>query len=702
MHGSVGGGLVDSGNSGLLGDLVVAARDQAFVGRVAERAVFRSALAGDSHAPSVLYLHGPGGIGKSALLRRFALEAQEAGRPVIEVDGRTVAATPEDFEHAAGKAIGEPNTVLLVDTFELCHGLEHWLWEQFLPRLPLGTVVVVAGRAAPDPRWVADPGWAELLRVVRLRDLAREDAAAFLRVRGVPAGAHHALMSFTSGNPLALSLAVAVAVQRGTDGARGTADWSPGQDVIATLLPQLVGHAPSAAHRTALEVCAQADVTSEALLRAMMGEDAAELFAWLRTQPFVESTASGLFPHDVVREVLAADLRWRDPEGFTALRRRMYHHLLARVREVPAAQVLQAMNSLVYLDRSLGHLADTLVWDPEDAVREMPCTPDDESRVVDLVHLTEGAESAAIARFWLNRQPEAFRVYRSNRTDEITAFSTLLRLSGPEGEDVDPVVAAAWSHARAGSPLRAGEHMAVARFIVDAQAYQRPSPSLNLVTWRVTAEIIRADRLAWLFVVMRDDGFWNAHLAPGDMLATDASPVVGDHGYRLFAHDWRTRSAMEWVAEKHEALQDDVAAVTPAVTPPQERSDHAVLSRPEFDTAVRDALRALWWPGELAANPLNRSRLVAEHDQNLHDVLLHAIDTLLGQRGGETRHQVLTTTYSRTAPTQEAAARRLGMSFSTYRRHLTAAVQHIRKVLWSHELSGTPVLPVGRDLPAEQ
>ncbi|MBW8801204.1 MAG: ATP-binding protein, partial [Streptomyces sp.] len=288
-----------------MGDLVVAARDQAFVGRVAERAVFRSALAGDSHAPSVLYLHGPGGIGKSALLRRFALEAQEAGRPVIEVDGRTVAATPEDFEHAAGKAIGEPNTVLLVDTFELCHGLEHWLWEQFLPRLPLGTVVVVAGRAAPDPRWVADPGWAELLRVVRLRDLAREDAAAFLRVRGVPAGAHHALMSFTSGNPLALSLAVAVAVQRGTDGARGAADWSPGQDVIATLLPHLVGHAPSAAHRTALEVCAQADVTSEALLRAMMGEDAAELFAWLRTQPFIEATASGLFPHDVVREVLA-------------------------------------------------------------------------------------------------------------------------------------------------------------------------------------------------------------------------------------------------------------------------------------------------------------------------------------------------------------------------------------------------------------
>ncbi|WP_234046585.1 hypothetical protein [Streptomyces adelaidensis] len=340
------------------------------------------------------------------------------------------------------------------------------------------------------------------------------------------------------------------------------------------------------------------------------------------------------------------------------------------------------MNSLVYLDRGLGHLADTLVWDPDRAVRAMPCAPVDEGRVMELVRETEGAESAAIARFWLDRQPEAFTVYRSIRSDDITAFSAFLRLSGPEGEDVDPVVAAAWAHARADSPLRAGEHMAISRFMVDPQAYQRPSPSLNLVTWRVTAEIIRADRLAWLFVVMRDDGFWNAHLEP-NMMATDAGPVVGDHGYRLFAQDWRTRSAMAWVAERHEAMQEGAVAVTSAVAPPQERRDQVVLSRAEFDTAVRDALRVLWWPAELAANPLSRSRLVVEHGRSLHAVLLLAIDTLREERGGETRHRVLTTTYSKAAPTQEAAARRLGMSFSTYRRQLTAGVRHVKDVLWS-------------------
>lgn len=100
--------------------------------------------------------------------------------------------------------------------------------------------------------------------------------------------------------------------------------------------------------------------------------------------------------------------------------------------------------------------------------------------------------------------------------------------------------------------------------------------------------------------------------------------------------------------------------------------------------------------------PLSRSRLVAAHGQSLHDVLLGAIDTVLAERGGEKRHRVVTTTYSKAAPTQEAVARRLGMSFSTYRRHLTAAVKRVSDVLWSHELSGEPMVPAGRDVTPDQ
>ncbi|WP_246148697.1 AAA family ATPase, partial [Nonomuraea turkmeniaca] len=64
----------------MLGWRLQAAREMAFVGRGEELAVFRAALyGGGCGVVSVVFVHGPGGIGKSALLRRFAEQAVVAG-----------------------------------------------------------------------------------------------------------------------------------------------------------------------------------------------------------------------------------------------------------------------------------------------------------------------------------------------------------------------------------------------------------------------------------------------------------------------------------------------------------------------------------------------------------------------------------------------------------------------------------------------
>ncbi|MGW3150954.1 ATP-binding protein [Streptomyces sp. NPDC001177] len=678
-----------SSDGEVLGSRLVAARDRAFVGRVTERELFRSALAEASGASAVLYLHGPGGIGKSALLRQLAQEAREAGRLVVEVDGRTVPPTPEDFAAAAWMAVGEPGAVLLIDTFERCQGLEGWLRERFLPQLPLGAVVVIAGRQPPDPLWVSDPAWADLLYVAALRNLLPGEAAGFLRARGVPPQVHQALLSFTGGNPLALALAAAVAVRDDQQ----ASSWSPSQDVIATLLPRLVGDPPSPEHRKALEICAHAHVTSETLMRAMLGDSASELFAWLRTQPFVESTASGLFPHDVVREALETDLRWRDPEGFTAMHKQMHRYLFEQVRAAPAPRMLPAVGALLYMYRTDGFMSDFHTWRGEGLVHDEPCAPADHARVAELIHEAEGAESAAIARFWLDRQPGAFRVYRSTQNGAIVACSAWLQLSKPDGEDVDPVVAAAWAHARATGPLRSGEHMAIARFTVYPPRYQRPSAALDLMQWRAMGEIFRSDRLAWSYLVMRDDGFWDAHLAHFDMLPADIRPRVGDHEYGLFAHDWRAQPVVSWLAAKTDAM---LAGGVPSGSGqadgmPLLPGELTVLSRPEFDGAVRKALRTLRRPDALAENPLNHSRVVLENGGSLGEVIARAVEALLDERGGDKRHRAIAVTYLKAAPTQEAAAARLGLPFSTYRRHLTAAVEHVSDLLWRHELSGAPI-----------
>lgn len=146
-----------STRGGSLGRRLERVRERSFLGRRHELHSFRAALHGASGAACVLYLHGPEGTGKSMLLRQFALEARAAGRTVVRVDGRTTPATADAFTRAVRPVTREPGAVLLVDSFEHCRSLEVWLREECLPRLPWGTVAVVASRHEPDPHWPADP-----------------------------------------------------------------------------------------------------------------------------------------------------------------------------------------------------------------------------------------------------------------------------------------------------------------------------------------------------------------------------------------------------------------------------------------------------------------------------------------------------------------------------------------------------------------
>ncbi|MBK8048221.1 MAG: ATP-binding protein [Anaerolineales bacterium] len=83
--------------SSRLADRLSAARRRHFVGRAAERDLFRTAL----HAPDLpfllLYVSGPGGVGKSALVREFEAIARETGVPAYYLDGRNAEPTPDGF-----------------------------------------------------------------------------------------------------------------------------------------------------------------------------------------------------------------------------------------------------------------------------------------------------------------------------------------------------------------------------------------------------------------------------------------------------------------------------------------------------------------------------------------------------------------------------------------------------------------------------
>jgi hypothetical protein len=109
---------------------------------------------------------------------------------------------------------------------------------------------VLAGRDRPAAGWLADAGWRDLIRVVPLRNLRPAESQAYLSARGVPAAEHPAVLSFTHGHPLALSLVADVAASGGDPTA-----LAPEQrpDVVRALLGRFVEQLPGAGHRQALE-----------------------------------------------------------------------------------------------------------------------------------------------------------------------------------------------------------------------------------------------------------------------------------------------------------------------------------------------------------------------------------------------------------------------------------------------------------------
>jgi hypothetical protein len=65
------------------------------------------------------------------------------------------------------------------------------------------------------------------------------------------------------------------------------------------------------------------------------------------------------------------------------------------------------------------------------------------------------------------------------------------------------------------------------------------------------------------------------------------------------------------------------------------------------------------------------------------------IDTLRQHPRDDKLLRAVERTYVDPAPTQEAAAARLGLPFSTYRRHLTQGIERVVAWLWDREVYGS-------------
>jgi hypothetical protein len=677
-----------------LGELLDEARRRTFVGRRHELASFDDALVGRS-SRRVLLVHGPGGIGKTTLLLEFRTRARAAGRDVALLDAREIDPSPEGFEHAVLVALGGragsgrvaellAGAVLLVDGYEQLGPIDGWLRQAFLPALPADVLVALAGRDGPAAPWRSDPGWRSVVAVHHLDHFDEAESDELLARAGVAPSVRPHLVRLGRGHPLAMALLADVAVT-------GTVPDSLAEvpDLVSALLEALLRGAPSDAHVSGLAACATAWLTTEDLLRDVVGADAPAVWAWLERRPFVAGGPHGLWPHDLARDVLDAEFERRSPERYRSLHRVVHDHVVAGLRAATGLDRQLLAQHLLYLHRKSPLTRAFYALRAHGSAAVVPARREEHAQVLAIIEEFQGAATARLAEAWLAEQPDTLSVVRDREGVAAYAYHVMYP-TGSAMEERDPVTRAALEHVVRHGPARPGEQVDVCRFYAGRREFQRDQYAVlagsasSLIEWL-------SRPLAWSFVVVVDDEYWGPffeYLAFVRQFELD----VGGQAQIAYGNDWRRFPVDTWLDLMNEREHAGGTGPPPAslLRPPP-------LDRARFAAAVRAALPDLHRPDRLAASPLMGSSLATgpggSGTDQLSATIQDAIACLGNEPKGDLLRAVLQRSFIRAAPTQEAAAEVLGLPFSTYRRHLTRALEQLTDLLWAVEI-GEVRLPV--------
>lgn len=711
----------------LLADRLLSARRSRLVRREAECALFQAALVAEQLPFHLLYILGPGGVGKTTLLHEFAHLAMINQVPTCYLDGRHLEPTPDLFLLNLQKSLGlvapeDPIShlhhqgsrfVLLIDTYEMLTQLDSWLREEFLPQLPETLLVVLASRTPPALEWRIDPGWSQELRVVPVRNLTTEESHLFLRQRAIPAAQHDAILAFTRGHPLALALVAEAFAQQ------PALHFQPldAPDIIAPLLDRFIHDTPTPRHRAALEVCAIIRLTTESLLTTLLDlPETHDLFQWLRNLSFIESDWRGLFPHDLVRAAIVADLRWRNPSRYLELQQqaRAYYATLMTSGDRQAQQ--QALADYLYLDRENPLVRPYFSWqesgaifidtlhEPEPKQRDEgqqphhPLVPSrDQQAICTMIERHEGNVAARLAERWIAQQPAGVFLLRDALgIPQGVVILVALEQTTADERAFDPAVHAAWQHVTTNAPLQEGERAMLVRFWLAAEDYQAVSPLQSRIFLHLIQHALTTSALAYTIIPCADPAFWSGvftylHFAR----IPSADFTLQAKHYGCYGHDWRQRPVLNWLqmlGEENVPFSSTTAwSATPSGAGNSTPQPIVQLSDEEWTEAVRAALRSFHDLGSLAHNPLLTAGILPDptlqqlsaraQAEALQRLLEESAHSLQQSQRNLKLYRALYHTYFQPAATQEQAAELLDLPFSTYRRHLTAAIAYLVKAL---------------------
>jgi hypothetical protein len=638
-----------------LGEVAAQLEAERFVGRHALLALADAAMDGTSNQ-RILLVHGPGGVGKSALLRAIERRAATAGLPTLALDGRVVAPTPEGLDAALATASSLDRVVVLIDEADELASLRLELRRAVLDALPASATVVIAGRRPPARTWF-EGVLAPIATSVALRPLSNEESADLLARFEIsdPQEVDH-LVRWGQGYPLALTVAASLPTSSGDRRVPDANRYGSETTLDDVLLDRLGGDELAGVDPDVLDVACIAPAVDARLLAAVLpGRPTRDGLAQLRALSISEPVGTRTTLHRLARGALRARLRSTDPDRHRTLVLRIASHLRDRgIAEGPLvglelADLVEDPQLRVGFDASTTHYAD------------LP-RPGDIDEVARVTGLGDTAWFARLRR-WCEEQPRQCVVVR--RADGTLAALAVICVASE-------VPSWAWDDIETGPVLR---HAQAAGILAETghmhdTVYLETDPAALAETIRVgnagamSFGAIRNPRYLYVTAMTQRDDAGTAPL-----------------GYHDVPELRRRDDERELVTMMTDFGPDRFVGQLYGLVLAEQQGEPAAPTDGSM-LATIEALRSFHDDGALAASPLAGGR-GADHARA---AIRSAIEGAFGpSEADQLLRRALERTYLDPEGGHGRAQRELHMSRSSFYRHL----QRARQQLATHAAAGT-------------
>jgi hypothetical protein len=648
--------------SGSLARRLAARDEQRFVGREPELEFFDRILVADPPA-SVILVHGPGGIGKSTLLREVARRGERRGFTPRLIDGRDLAPAPGEIERAVDGLHRAEQPLLLFDTYERMSAAGGYLRDRLLPSLPERAVVVLAGRGSPDAAWMQG-GWERVSVELELGPLGHTDSLALMAGYGLPGGQDaERLVEWAEGSPLALSLAAGASQSGAPLGIPGAGE----PNLMRTILRRVAETELDGGNFDVAAIAAIARVTDARMLADVLPEvDAAEAETWLRSRTFAEPSGSGVTLHELVRRALRADLRATDPRREARLRCAIADHLHARATRGEPRLVTDLAELVENPALRWGFGAEGSVRHRVDAAR-----PGDATEARELVVERAGDDWWwERMRVFFDQAPDRVIVVRDAAGKLCGVCIAVSPQSAPAAAEDDIVLGPWLAHAR---EHHAGDEVLLWRDAIDFSAPATGDVGSQVLSVMTTAGLLRSGlanpRFSYLPIDPRNH---TAARFAADAGAEHHPELDVRHRDRVVECHVLAHGDGGMLGGIRDAIHAEAGALSPA----------SGAEGPFTVDDVREALRNLERPMDLAASPLARGATPDERAQSVRRAIDAGLQGAFGTAHDEVlMRRILERAYLRPAPSHELAAGELNVSRATYFRRLRAASQQLADYL---------------------